>query len=223
MSWREQVYPGAVFHRLTVKELTTKKRPNGRFRQMAVCECQCGGQTVTAVEKLMSEHTRSCGCYQIERAIAGSATHGASANGRQTRLYQIFAGMHRRCYNPHEKYYFRYGERGITVCKEWHRNFPAFRDWALANGYRDDLELDRINNDGIYEPGNCRWATTKQQVRNTCRNRRVTAFGETKCVAEWAEDSRCKASLKVLYQRLGRSWPPEKAIATPMRIWPSMA
>jgi hypothetical protein len=121
--------------------------------------------------------------------------------------------MRRRCRNASHQEYHNYGGRGITVCEEW-SDFTTFRDWARANGYRDDLTIDRIDNDGPYSPENCRWATHIQQVRNTRRNRWVTAWGETKCLAEWVEDDRCLATKQALFYRLTVGWTPEKALTT---------
>jgi hypothetical protein len=107
-----------------------------------------------------------------------------------------------RCTDPTSKDYVHYGQRGITVSPAWLADFNSFMNWALANGYSDDLSLDRIDNDGDYEPDNCRWATITQQNRNTSRVIRLTAYGETKTLSEWADDPRCQVSYSTLHQRL---------------------
>lgn len=132
--------------------------------------------------------------------------------GKGTLLYRRWQGMKDRCYNPANAFYHRYGKRGISVCPEWVHSFATFKEWAEQNGYKEELSLDRINNDGNYEPSNCRWATSKQQSRNYSRNLQVTAFGETKTAIEWASDARCAVKSNTLYQRLEVGWLPETAI-----------
>lgn len=151
-------------------------------RSMWKCKCDCGTETVVLGSHLKSRHTTSCGCYGREARIKGSTTHGM----RHTRLYRIWLDMKSRCYIANTPYFSEYGGRGITVCNEWRDSFEAFRDWALANGYADDLSIDRIDVNGNYEPSNCRWATWETQ----CNNRRDTVFitfnGETHSLREWS-------------------------------------
>ena len=95
-------------------------------------------------------------------------------DGKHTRLFKIWADMKTRCYNQNCKEYFRYGGRGITICDDWLDGFEPFHDWAMSNGYRDDLTIDRIDVNGNYEPSNCRWATRSLQVRNTRKQKNNT-------------------------------------------------
>lgn len=122
--------------------------------------------------------------------------------------------MRERCSNPNRKEWHNYGGRGISVCGEW-EDFVVFRDWAQENGYADDLDLDRIDNDGDYEPENCRWVTRSENLRNTRRSAEATAFGETKCIADWVDDDRCVVPDVTLRTRLRRSWHPEDALTLP--------
>lgn len=140
------------------------------------CLCECGGTKVVRGSHLQRGNVRSCGC------IPAHKTHGEA----HTRLYNIWHNMKQRCKNPQTPEYVRYGGRGITVCDEWANSFEEFRAWALSAGYRDDLTLDRKDNDGHYCPENCRWATPKEQANNTRRNRLITHNGETHSVTEWA-------------------------------------
>lgn len=163
---------GSVFDRLTVL------RVEG---QRAVCRCQCGGQTTTAVYNLRNGHTRSCGCLQRERTSEASKTHGMTG----TWLYEEWSRMKRRCYNPHHDKYKYYGARRIKVCRRW----QSFENFAKDVGERPSsaYTLDRIDSDKDYSPNNCRWSTKIEQMRNTRKNRYFTLNGETHCISEWAE------------------------------------
>ena len=104
-----------------------------------------------------------------------------------TRIYETWQDMKRRCYNKQNARYDRYGGRGITVCDEWLNNFQSFYDWAISNGYSDDLTIDRIDNDGNYEPSNCRWSTAKEQCNNRGSNINITIGNATKSLMCWCE------------------------------------
>lgn len=153
-----------------------------------LCECDCGNRTVIRTSALHKGRVRSCGCLRREDLIERSTTHGAlvGQSARAPRLYRIWGGMRQRCGDANSSSYGRYGALGVRVCSEW-SDFAAFHAWAMANGYRDDLTIDRIDSIGNYEPSNCRWATAVEQGNNTRRNRLVTFQGETRTVAEWAK------------------------------------
>lgn len=124
--------------------------------------------------------------------------------------------MLRRCEDAKAANYERYGGRGISVCEEWH-TFVKFYSWALENGYDPGLQLDRIDNDGPYSPDNCRFQTLQQNSNNRRSSKYVTAFGETKTVADWGRDGRCVVSYNTLRARLLFNWVPETALTTEKR------
>ncbi len=131
------------------------------------------------------------------------------------RLYRVWQDMRRRCYDSNREQFYLYGGRGITVCDSWRADYVPFREWAMANGVRDDLTLDRIDVDGNYSPENCRWVDKKTQARNRRSNRRITVNGETKTIAEWSELTGLSAN--VIYHRLKSGWI-DAQVVTPMRV-----
>lgn len=156
-----------------------------------LCKCECGEERIPQGSTLKNGRSKSCGCLKKELARERTPWNRSHQEGlikgEGGRLYRIWYGMKSRCYNPHRIKFARYGARGIKVCDEWLSYLP-FKKWALANGYHKSLSIDRINNDGIYGPGNCRWATPKQQARNTTRNRHITINGVTKIATRWIEE-----------------------------------
>lgn len=142
-------------------------------RALWLCRCDCGNEKVIQYGALQSKGTISCGCYRLEAFKQRATKHGKT----NTRLFRIWDKMIERCEKPNSKHYKGYGSRGISVCKEWHE-FITFYDWAMANGYSDKLSIDRINNDGNYEPSNCRWATNIQQSNNKRNNHYYIINGE---------------------------------------------
>lgn len=148
-----------------------------------ICRCKCGKESIVRGSDLRNGKSKNCGCVTRNRFKNMIRKHGLDG----TRINRIYWSMKERCYNQNHHKYSRYGGRGITMCDAWKNDFMAFYNWAIANGYKDNLTIDRINNNGNYEPSNCRWATTKEQANNTSRNIRVSYKGITHTVAEWAK------------------------------------
>lgn len=174
---------GQRFGRLTVIGLDESK---GTRRTYYYCQCECGKVKSIRGDGLKAGAVRSCGCMKLEQdRINLEANHSHKMS--HTRPYEIWQGMKGRCYNPYDSRYHRYGARGITVCDEWKDNFAAFYDWAIKNGYADNLTIDRIDNDKGYSPDNCRWATMKEQSRNRSTNINIRIGNTTKTLTEWCE------------------------------------
>lgn len=153
-----------------------------------------------------------CVCERDDGVIALVNACDAHETARIRRVWQ---SMLRRCENTRDSFYHRYGGRGIRVCEEWH-DFRVFYDWAIASGYDEGLSIDRRDNDGPYCPENARWADSKTQSRNKSTNVFCEAFGETKSIADWAEDHRCKVNYRTLRARISDyGWSIEEAVATP--------
>lgn len=192
---------GQRFHRLVVVEyLGSDKHHNTVW----LCRCDCGNEKRVHGPCLKTGNTKSCGCFQSQRMRKLATTHGYSRVGKVTDEFKIWVGMRARCRSHPD-----YAGRGISVCERWDKSFEAFlADMGTRPSKRHSI--DRKDNDGNYEPGNCRWATSTQQLRNCRSNRLVTCRGETKTIAEWSEVS--GGNTKTIGERLNRGWEPEKAI-----------
>ena len=196
---------GQRFGRYTViKFVNVDDGGNARWE----CKCDCGNVRTVLGTCLRNGTSVSCGCYRKERA----SKHGL----HDSRLYGIWSGMRQRCEDINASNYSRYGGRGIAVCEEWEKDFQAFYDWSVRNGYAENLTIERIDNEGNYCPENCRWTTTKEQANNKRNNHLISHKGETHTLTQWAEIKGINAG--TLWSRINDyGWDIEKALTAPVR------
>lgn len=205
---------------VTVKYVTGDK--NG-----FICKCDCGREVFAKPTHLTDGMVKSCGQNECEYHQSLITTHGMS----KERLYRIWRGMKHRCYDPKSHGYPTYGGRGIDICPEWRNDVLAFMEWAKANGYSDDLSIDRIDNDRGYYPDNCRWATAVEQANNqhpkytfspkpprgTIKHKRTLEWeinGETKSAIEWCEQYGVSVQFAT-YRIKVKGMTPYEALTTP--------
>lgn len=194
---------GRRFDRLTV----LSRGPNKGVKAVWLCRCDCGQLALAHGHDLRLGKHRSCGCLHRER----TTTHGDStaANNYRSPEYRAWLAMKARCYNPRTRRFDRYGGRGIAVCDRWRDSFAAF----LADMGRKPTpshSVDRIDNDGNYEPANCRWATRAEQQRNNNRTHHLTHQGRTMCLQDWADELGIQPT--TLRGRIAAGWPIERAL-----------
>lgn len=172
-----------------------------------LCQCDCGNTTQVRSSSLRSGVTLSCGCL-----------HGENHNKSHDSLYRQWVGVIQRCTNPNSQNYHHYGGRGIRVCHEWLTSFAAYYAHVsrLPNYAAPGHTLDRIDNDGDYEPSNVRWSTHNEQARNTRRNHLITYRNKTQCLMDWATEF--DLTFDQLRNRLRRGWPIERALTEPIPL-----
>lgn len=203
----KKLQAGQKFGRLTIiKEAYTKTVERKVFRkrnnfytiekqnlEYYLCKCDCGKEKIVFKGSLTQGLIRSCGCLAKERIVYFNKNiREYHKPFRDTRLYRIWHSIKQRCYNANNQKrdvskFNTYYKRGIVMCDEWKNDFMAFYNWAMANGYKDNLTIDRINNDGNYEPSNCRWLTVKEQQRNKRDTIYLIHNGDIDSLPSWAE------------------------------------
>ena len=184
---------GQKYGRLTVLNYAYTKNKIAHWK----CKCDCGNIKVVKGPRIKNGDIKSCGCLRRELARKKSTKHGQHG----TRLYNIWKGVMNRCNTKGSSTFYKYGGRGIKVVDEW-INFDNFKKWALDNGYKDNLTIERIDVNGNYEPDNCKWIPAKEQHYNKRTNITETIDGENKTLAQWAEQYGIKKS--TIYARYKR-------------------
>lgn len=168
----------------TIKELELSSSGHRRW----LCACKCNNQKVFVLQSLLRNPDLSCGCYTHELRIKAKTTHGKYG----TSEYNAYRSMLQRCSDPNRSDYHRYGERGITVCQRWKESFQNFYDDLISSiGLRPSPKhsIDRIDNDGNYEPGNLKWSTKQEQANNRRSNSSITCWGRTQTEMQWERET----------------------------------
>lgn len=167
-------------------EVISRKGSDKNGKALWEVVCFCGNSFITLGSSIRQKRAKSCGCSHKKAAKEmglNNKTHGAT----KSRLYLSWKSMKARCFNENHKSYKNYGARGITICNSWSSSFENFEKWAVENGYKPNLTLDRIDVNGNYEPSNCKWATRKEQGRNKTNNFLIEFNGEILTLSEVAE------------------------------------
>lgn len=175
-----------------------------------LCKCGCGNKVVVAGSNLQSGHTKHCQKCGYEIMSDKRSKHKKA----HTKLYYVWNGMINRCENPSVKAYCDYGARGILVCEEWHES-KNFFDWAISNGYKEGLQIDRIDVNGNYCPENCRWVSREENANNKRNNKIIECNGETRTLAEWARHF--GVNYKNLSRNLKKGYSLEEAVSREKR------
>lgn len=201
---------GRRFFLLTVLEFKGYEVASGQRLAVWLCRCDCGSERTARASALLRGTCKSCGCLQRSIRSSSHKKHGGSLD----REYRIWHTMKQRCLNPKNVGYHRYGGRGITVCDSWAANYSSFiRDMGPAPSEKHSIE--RIDNNGNYEPGNCRWATAKEQCRNKSDNRYVIIDGNTMTLIRACEIF--QINYETARHRLLRGWDIKKTFLTAPR------
>lgn len=202
---------GQRFGRLTAGDAILKKGKRATFWHIK-CLCDCGKESEPRYQYLVSGHTKSCGCLNREKLLAASTTHGGSKHDTE---YHIWASIIARCENKNHEAFHRYGGRGIKVCERWRNSYAAFREDVGARPVGHSLDRYPDQN-GNYEPGNVRWATSVQQNNNRRDNTILEFNGKRQTIADWGRELGIRlATLRQRYSAYG--WSVEKTLTTPVR------
>ena len=218
MQGKEKNISGMKFGKLTaIKKVGSQQDHHSIWK----CICDCGKYKDVPIQYLLDGTTKSCGCNSVLR---GKDSPKAKHLMTKTRLYHVYSGMKKRCYNSNDTYYKYYGGKGIKVCQEWLDDYMNFYNWAIQNGYDENAEymqctIDRKNYNGDYCPENCRWVTNSVQAINKSNTLKYEINGITKSLNEWCVEYGIKYS--VVYNRLRTGVNIEDALTFPIQHSPT--
>lgn len=205
VSYNYDKYIGEKYGNLTIINFDHERRtPNGTLRRYMNCKCDCGNICIVSLNSLRSGKTKSCGC------IKGQKQRGFKYN--YPHLYPVYDNIMKRCYRKNDNGYKFYGARGIKLCDEWLNNRDSFYEWALLNGYKDGLQLDRIDVNGNYEPNNCRFITPKENARNRRSNRIIYHNGVKYVFSEFCETFNISKRRSALYRYVKKGFTSDELI-----------
>ena len=174
---------GKTFENWTVLEHDIERSVDRKT--FYICECKCGTNRSVRADVLRNGRSISCGCLKKEMLRERVTTHGMT----KTPLHNVWIALKDRCTNPNNQRFKYYGGKGVKVCEEWKHDFQKFYDFAIENGWKKGLTIDRMDNDGDYSPENCHFITNRKQQLNKSNNNRVTINGETLTIKEWCDKS----------------------------------
>lgn len=196
---------------IAIDHLFPRYNANGSLkghRTFYLCQCDCGNKKIVNRDYLLQSCNPSCGCVSKDNQRRARTTHNLSSH----RLYNIYHKIIARCYKSANKAYKDYGARGIIMDYTWKKDFVSFYNWAMNNGYHDNLTLDRIDVNGNYEPSNCRWVNAKIQNNNRRSNFMVTIYNRTQTLSEWCDEK--GLNYDIVQSRLSRGWTLEDAMSS---------
>lgn len=201
---------GQRFGRLIV----LKRTDNDKWGNLCwLCKCDCGKKIIVQGGNLKSNNTQSCGCLHKERVSTINTIHGHKKNGEVTQIYTAWCHIKQRCTNLKDKDYQDYGGRGIVICSRWKNSFENFLE-DMQKGWKPKLTIERIEKNGDYYPGNCKWATRKEQARNTRHNHLISHLGQIQCISVWSEKT--GISERVIWWRINHDWSTEETLTIPV-------
>lgn len=211
MAPRIEDLTGKRYGRLTVMyQNGFRYKPSGQRNVLWHCKCDCGKEKDIPANTLRNGRSMSCGCLNSELASKRATVHGGCKGEKLESIYKIWRCMKGRCFQKSNNRYKDYGGRGIKICREW-LDYSKFREWAISNGYKEGLSIDRIDVNGDYCPENCRWATAIEQANNKRNNAYITALGDTKTATEWSRATGIDAS--TILERIKSGWSEERAVS----------